>query len=220
MGLDAILDAIRAEGEARVREIERGTYVQCHEMRAQARLEAQKIEEASFESVVAPASKERSRIFHHARLEILILTRNMREQLVNTAIDQARDTLSKIRDDQRYAKILGLLLKEALAELGEITSKSSEIQGGMPRIEVDRRDLELMTKLIREMDLSIPVYQGPDCLGGVYVKSADGKIVINNSIESRLERALPYLRSYLAALFEGEVVPVDSNISLEREGTP
>jgi vacuolar-type H+-ATPase subunit E/Vma4 len=43
-----------------------------------------------------------------------------------------------------------------------------------------------------------------DCWGGVVAKSEDGCIVIINTLEARLERATPYLRRYLAALFESE----------------
>jgi hypothetical protein len=35
-------------------------------------------------------------------------------------------------------------------------------------------------------------------------RSEDGRVVVDNLLETRLERAIPFLRQYLAAWFEDE----------------
>jgi vacuolar-type H+-ATPase subunit E/Vma4 len=56
-----------------------------------------------------------------------------------------------------------------------------------------------------------------ECNGGLIAGSIDGQIVVINTVETRLERAIPSLRRNLAALFEEEQ-PVNP-IGEQRERT-
>jgi vacuolar-type H+-ATPase subunit E/Vma4 len=44
--------------------------------------------------------------------------------------------------------------------------------------------------------------------GGLIAASADGRVVVINTLEARLEQALPFLRRHLAAYFEEEKAAV------------
>jgi vacuolar-type H+-ATPase subunit E/Vma4 len=68
----------------------------------------------------------------------------------------------------------------------------------------DPRDRSLVENILQEMGLEIPVSYEVECIGGLIAGSADGEIVVINTMEARLERAIPNLRRYLAALFEEE----------------
>jgi vacuolar-type H+-ATPase subunit E/Vma4 len=52
--------------------------------------------------------------------------------------------------------------------------------------------------------LELPVSCELNCWGGLTAKSEDGRVVVINTLESRLERATAFLRRHLAALFEEE----------------
>jgi vacuolar-type H+-ATPase subunit E/Vma4 len=199
MSLLAILDAIRAEGDNQVREIESRALIQCSEILASARLESEQTEADARARAIAPAYKERARIIQKARLDALQIIGNAREELVDTALDQIHGRLTSMRTDTAYPKVLQKLLQEALTEL-----EGSSIEIDNVKLEADPRDQVLLEDILQDLKLDLSVGYAMDCWGGVVAKSEDGCIVIINTLEARLERATPYLRRYLAALFESE----------------
>ncbi|RPJ19391.1 MAG: hypothetical protein EHM33_30340, partial [Chloroflexi bacterium] len=102
MSLQAILEKIRASGDVQVQEIERNTQSQVNAILAQARREADQIEEDSRAHASAPAIAERARMFHRARLESLRIVGDVREDMVDTAITRTRERLASLRTDLSY----------------------------------------------------------------------------------------------------------------------
>lgn len=206
MSLHAILDAILASGAQQVAEIEASTYKRTHEILANARIEAGQIEQEASTRARSPAFRERARILHRARMEALQIFGTTREELVDRALDQIRGRLAAMRTDRLYPAVLHFLTSEALAEL-----ESSEIEIGMAVLEADRRDRLAMESILREMGQKIPVSYTLTCWGGVVARSEDSRVVVINTLETRLERAAPYLRRYLAACFENEASETEAN---------
>lgn len=200
MGLSSILAAIRTMGNTRVEEIKQEAQVQADELLASARSEAQEIEKQAYLTAVMPASKERARIIHHARLDAMRLVGNLREQLVDTAMEGACDRLGNIRNDDIYITVLGRLTKEAL---GELQRSLGDMQSAI--LDADPRDQALLESILLDLGVDLQVNNSLSCWGGLIAKSDDGKVVVINTLESRLARATPYLRPYLAALFENEI---------------
>lgn len=211
MSLQAILEAIRATGQAQVKEIEEKARDQVNEILAEARIEAEQVEKQACAAAVTPSARERARIIHQARLEALQITGDVRETLVEATLDQTRGRLAGIRTDPVYPKMLRQLAQEALTEL----EKSLE-EAGKARLEADVRDRGLLEIILSDLRLKLPVSYELNCWGGLVAKSRDGRVVVINTLETRLDRATPYLRSYLAALFEKELpeVEVDRDVEL------
>jgi vacuolar-type H+-ATPase subunit E/Vma4 len=199
MGLLAILDAVRASGEAQVRELEESALRQIREIRAGARLDAERVAEEARLATVAPAIRERARILHRARLEALQIIGNKREALVDAALDQTRGHLEGLRTDAAYPAVLQRLTEEAL---GELERSLEEL--GSAQVEADPRDRELMERILSGTGFKLEVSYSLTCWGGLIAKSRDGRVVVINTLEARLERATPFLRRQLAGLFEGE----------------
>jgi V/A-type H+/Na+-transporting ATPase subunit E len=197
MGLQAILEKIRAVGEAQVQTIEQSAQIQVNGILAQARAEARQIEEDACSEASAPAGGERARILHRARLEALRVVGDVREELVDTAITRARERLASIRGDHSYSEVLRTLTEEALTELNSGES-------GNAKLMADPRDKVSLEIILDDLKLDLPVDYGLNCWGGLIAKSKDGRVVVINTFESRLEHAAAFLRSHLAAFFEEE----------------
>jgi len=197
MGLKAILDAIRAEGEAQINKIEAEARTHSYEILANAGMEAEEEKEKVRVTTIAPAVRERARKLHHAHLESLQHIGNVRESLVDSALDRTQGRLAGMRREANYPKILRQLTREALDDLAGSMEGSGEIQ-----IQVDPRDKALMTHILQEMGKELVITYNLKCWGGLIAKSKDGRIVVINTLEARLERATPYLRRLLANLFE------------------
>jgi vacuolar-type H+-ATPase subunit E/Vma4 len=197
MSLSAILKVIQDNGEARAREIEDQAQIQAHEVMANIKAQALQALKETREAMLLPAARERARIVHHARLEALRIIGDVRETLVDTALEQTRGHLLNIRSYSVYSAVLRRLTEEALAEL---SNSLEEI--GKSQLEADPRDQESLEKILFDMGLDLPVNYELRCWGGLIVRSEDGRVVIINTLDARFERATPYLRRYLAAMFE------------------
>jgi V/A-type H+/Na+-transporting ATPase subunit E len=197
MSLQVILEKIRASGAVQVQEIEETTQSQVSETLAQAGMEARQIEEDSRAIASAPAIAERARIFHRARLESLRIVGDVREDMVDTAITRTRERLASLRADLSYPTVLRKLTEEALTELASGSA-------GKTQLLADPRDRSLLKNILDDLRLDLPVSYELNCWGGLTAKSEDGRVVVINTLESRLERATAFLRRHLAALFEEE----------------
>jgi vacuolar-type H+-ATPase subunit E/Vma4 len=198
MGLQPILDKIRAVGDAQVREIEKNAQIHASEILAQARMEAEQVEEDSSVHASAPAVAERARILHRARLDALHIVGSVRENLVDTAISRTRERLASLRSDSAYPKVLRALTVEALTQL-----TSSEGDGHFQLL-VDPRDRALMENILKDLSLNIPIQYELNCWGGLIAQSEDRRVVVINTLEARLNQAATFLRHHLAASFEEE----------------
>lgn len=203
MGLQAILDKIRAVGDVQIQKIEKEAQSQASGVLARARMEAEQIEEAASLNVSTPAIAERARIIHRARLDALHIVGSVRENLVDLAIMQTREHLASFRSDSAYPNVLHMLTDEALTQL-----TSSEGKGNFQLL-ADPRDKVLMENILKALNRSVPVHYELNCWGGLVAQSEDGRVVVINTLESRLEQARTFLRRYLAASFEEERFEVE-----------
>jgi len=210
MSLDAILETIRASGLEQVQEIDARAQAQADKILAEARQEAQRIKAEACAEAAAPAVRERARILQQAHLEVIRITGDARETLVDEAIEQARARLVNIREENRYPAVLRRLALDALSDLAQSAEETSKV-----RLEADPRDRERLEIILQEIDLDLQRNYDLQCAGGLAAKSEDGRVAVINTLEARLERGQPYLRRYLAALFEERWWDAD----LESSGT-
>jgi vacuolar-type H+-ATPase subunit E/Vma4 len=64
------------------------------------------------------------------------------------------------------------------------------------------------------MGLELLVSYELNCQGGLVARSADSRVVAINTLDSRLERAIPYLRRVVTTLFEA--APVESSLPVQQ----
>jgi vacuolar-type H+-ATPase subunit E/Vma4 len=196
MSLQPILEKIRATGESQIQEIEKNAQSQSNEILARARMEAEQVEDDTSANTSAPAVAERARIVHRARLESLHIVGAVRENLVDTAVNRIREQLASFRSDSAYPTVLCSLTEETLAQL------SASEGDGKPKLLSDPRDKKLLEKILKDLKLNIPISYELNCWGGVTAQSKDGRVVVINTLEARLNQATPFLRRHLAASFE------------------
>jgi vacuolar-type H+-ATPase subunit E/Vma4 len=197
MSGEAILEAIVSSGEAERARLRAETEARVQEILADAQTAALARTEVARREASAPLAGERARLLHHAKLEALRLIGEARQQLVESALAEARSRLAALRANPGYARLLRRLVEEAVAALG-----MDEIATHPPTIEADPRDADVLGEIRGELHHKPSITTGLNGWGGVVVRSADGRITVTNTLEARLERALPFLRRDLVTLFE------------------
>jgi len=197
VSLQGILDAIHTSGETQAREIEAEAQAQAQQVLAQAGAEAERLREKSRLAASAPASEERLRILHRAKLEALQIINDAREEQVDEVLSLTRARLAEIRSDPSYPAQLSRLMQEAVTELAGSLEKGAAVG-----LEADFRDRAFLERALPELGVELLVSYGRDCWGGVVCKSEDGRVVVVNTLEGRLDRAIPYLHRQLGNLLE------------------
>jgi V/A-type H+-transporting ATPase subunit E len=148
------------------------------------------------------ARRESQRILAEARIKARREKVKAQEEVVNLAFKSARESMQKMAEEKGddYTKVLEELIKES------VLSSSSEAL----EVLFDPRDKGLVTddslnKIAQEagpdlgMTISLSVSdEALTCLGGVVVKSADGKVRIDNTFEARIDRFRDNIRTLVA----------------------
>jgi vacuolar-type H+-ATPase subunit E/Vma4 len=134
---------------------------------------------------------------HQAKLEALRTVGAVRQRLIETMLLETRRRLADLRADPDSALVLRRLITEAIGALGE-----AELHSGRVVLEIDPRDERHIGRIMNELGVNLQVVSSLRSWGGVVVTSGDGRIVANNTLEARLERAMPYLRQDLVAFME------------------
>jgi len=210
VGLKAILDAIHLSAEDQVRQIEQRTEIQVNEITTAAHENALQLREESCSAASVSAAAERARIMHQARVQALQVVAGARETLNESAMARTKEYLAHVRSEDVYPATLRRLFEEALNELTNSTGGPEGVC-----VECDPRDQVLLDETLRDLQVELTRSCALECWGGVIVKSADGRVAADNTLEARLERAVPYLRRCLATIFENEYSPT---LVVENQG--
>ncbi len=127
-----------------------------------------------------------------AALAAASLVLQVKEDEIARAFAQAEAALGALAaDPRRYTGILRRLIEEALAQSG----------GGV--VSVAPQDLATAEALVREHAWDATVRADPAVGAGARIASSDGRLVVTNTLASRLGRARPALAPAVARTLWG-----------------
>ena len=124
----------------------------------------------------------------------------MIENAVNNAFEEARKKLAASGGKDSYRTLMASLVEESVSSVG-----SDEVV-----IECNRNDAELVSKILADLQKKNPRIKAKvsdqhiEVIGGIKVKSADGSMTYDNTIDSRIERLKPLIRKNIAQILRGE----------------
>ena len=123
----------------------------------------------------------------------------MIENAVNNAFEEARKKLAASGDKDSYRTLMASLVEESVSSVG-----SDEVV-----VECNRNDAELVSKILADLQKKNPRIKAKisdqhiEVIGGIRVKSADGSMTFDNTIDSRIERLKPLIRKNIAQILRG-----------------
>jgi V/A-type H+-transporting ATPase subunit E len=123
--------------------------------------------------------------------ETLIKTK---EKIVSKAFRDAEQRLSNLRNDPKYPAIFNKLAREAIEAVG----------GEKFRIHIDKRDEQLVKRILSEMNLTGEIIADLQCSGGLVVSTRNESVKISNTLESRLERVKERKKLEVYAVMYGD----------------
>lgn len=193
MSLQAILDAVLAEGASRIQQIEADAQRQAAVLLQQAHAEGEAQRDRIIALRRARALQAQTRHLQQINQQCALIVSAAREEQVDAVLACVRKHLQPVRQDADYPQVFARLVDEALETL-----RPSLLEDEVSVLQVDPSDQAVLKTVPKAPRVEYTL----DCLGGVVACSADGRVVVINTLEARLQQATPYLRRYLAQVLE------------------
>jgi V/A-type H+-transporting ATPase subunit E len=152
--------------------------------------------EAEYNKIIDGANKQaenlKRQIIGSSRLSARNKQLVLIEDAVSDAFEKAAAKIESVRNSDKYASMMKKLLEDGLHTVG-----------GEAVIECNSKDKTIVKKLVSETDRGkIKVSEETiDCLGGLRIKSKDGSMVYDNTLDSRIERLKPLIKKDIASIF-------------------
>ncbi len=122
-----------------------------------------------------------------SRNKQILLVENSIQKVFEKAIEKIKST----GHDEKYSKLLSLLLEESTKALGTTNVI----------VYANSKDKEIVKPLLSKFPGAEFSNDVINCLGGVEVKSKDGTMTFNNTIDARFDRMKPLIRKDIAKKF-------------------
>jgi V/A-type H+/Na+-transporting ATPase subunit E len=125
------------------------------------------------------------------------------ENAVNKAFEEAKKKLQASSGTDSYKDLLKQMVEESISAVGG--SNNTVI------IESNKNDAEIVRKAVSELRDTGKIQQQQaevsdqriDVLGGIRIKSSDGTMTYDNTLDSRIERLKPLIRKNIAQMLRG-----------------
>jgi V/A-type H+-transporting ATPase subunit E len=160
--------------------------------------------EGEYENIISNAEKKAENLKRQVIGSSKLSARNkelvLLEQAVNDVYVKAKEKLGLYSEQPNYRNMLIKNLDESIPNLG-----TSDVI-----IECLKRDVEFFKKQIESLsqkfNKKIKVQSNlKNSLGGFKIKSSDGTVTLDNTIDSRIERLKPLIRKNIAQILRGMV---------------
>jgi len=167
MGLEAIVQDIRAKGKAEADRISTETDQEVSRIIADARARAAEIKHAKEEAARKEIERLRQQELSSAHLEVKRAILNARKELLDEVYENAKDAILKLPAD-RNQKFLKAIIAENEKNNAKIYSASK-----------DKKTVKKLTKLDYAGEI--------DCIGGVVIENDDGTVYLDFKYDTILK---------------------------------
>jgi V/A-type H+-transporting ATPase subunit E len=151
--------------------------------------------EQEYDRILAEGKKEAEKLEKQIIGNADLDSRNKQLLLVEESIEKVFEkAIKKIQDADRnkdYSKLISSMLEESISAIG-----TSDIV-----IQTNSKDKSVVESVLSKFKGAVLSSDTIDCLGGVKIKSKDGTMTFDNTIDARLERLKPLIRKDIASKF-------------------
>ena len=151
--------------------------------------------ESEYDKIISNGKKEADKIEKQITGASDIEVRNKQllalEEAVERVFSSALEQIANVDRSGDYSNLVKTLINEAIQILG-----TSEVT-----IFTNTKDKDVVQSTVSQFSGSELSSETIECLGGVKVKSKDGTMTFDNTIDARIERLKPLIRKEIAAKF-------------------
>jgi len=194
MPYEQLIQSVDECAEDKVRTIKERASRRAAEINDDVSGEETRIKKKHEEAARTAVEIERGRLVAQAIKETRMQLIHAKDEVYQKAFTGAKERLSHVRTEAHYASDFKKMLQEA----------ASELEGESLVLSIDKRDEALCKKLVPELNLNCGIVTDITTDGGLDVSTKDGRFVIKNTIESRLERSKVLIKQEIFATLYGD----------------
>jgi len=151
--------------------------------------------EQEYDKIISDGKKEADKIDKQIVGSADLNVRNKQllllEEGVNKVFSKALDQIAKTDRSGDYSNLIKTLLDEATKILG-----TTEVT-----VFTNTKDKDVVKSILSKYSGAELSSETIDCLGGIKIKSKDGTMTFDNTIDARIERFKPLIRKEIASTF-------------------
>ena len=151
--------------------------------------------ESEYDKILSDGKKEAEKIEKQIIGSADIEARNKQLMALEDAVDRvfskALEQISNADRSGDYSNLIKTMIEEATQILG-----TSEIT-----VSTNTKDKDIVQSTLSQFSGAELSSETIDCLGGIIVKSKDGTMTFDNTIDARIERLKPLIRKEIASKF-------------------
>ena len=195
-GTDKIVSSIMSEAQGKADIIMQEANAEIATINADAEKTAESEKNKILENGKKQSDMRYQQIISEAKMNARRAELGAKEEVIEAAFDKATDDLKDIASSgsEEYDDSLTKIIKEAVDEIGgkDLIIQLNEADTNKFKSQLDS------SSTFQIDDVKFQLGEPIDTIGGVIVKTKNGDIEVNNTIESRLERFKSILRSEVA----------------------
>ena len=151
--------------------------------------------EQEFDKIISDGNKEANKIekqiIGSSELEVRNKQLLLLEEGVDKVFSKALDQIANADRSGDYSNLINTLLDESTKILG-----TTEVT-----VFTNAKDKDVVQSALSKFSGAELSSDTIDCLGGVIIKSKDGTMTFDNTIDARIERLKPLIRKEIASKF-------------------
>lgn len=167
MGLDAIIEEIKAKGRAEADKISEETSLEVSKIIDDAQAAASKLKATKEEAVRRDIERLRQQEFSSANLEVKKAILNARKEILDEVYEQSKESIEKLSPEKNQ-RLLKAIIEKNENNNARIYSRAK-----------DKPAVKKLTKLEHAGEI--------DCIGGVVIENADGTEVLDFKYDTILK---------------------------------
>lgn len=195
-GTDKIISSIMSEAKAKADVIISEAQVEVNSINQNAEVKAEAEKNKVLDNGKKQSDMRYQQIISEAKMNARRAVMGAKEEIIEIVFDEAVNNLTEIAssNDQDYVDSLANMIKEAAEELG----------GGELIISMKKEDEDKIKDKLSEIaadvssETTFTIGEPIETIGGAILKTKNGDIEVNNTIEARLLRFKKLLRSEVA----------------------
>ena len=194
MTYENLIASMDVSAEKSITERIQKAHQEGEEIKRSAEAKAETITASHLENAQKSAEIERNKLIYNAKAENKMRIIKEKDAVIQRAFFDAKKSLDSFRDRPSYKEDFKKMLQEAVREL----------EGEKVLLHIDTRDETLCRQVLDELGRNSEIVGDLTSAGGLAVSTKDGKVVVSNTIESRLNNAKELLKQEIFSTLFGD----------------
>lgn len=194
MPYEDLISAVKAGAQERIKEIQERAQAEALKIRKDAEERTQSTRSAYLEEAARGVKLEKSKFISKAGAEKRMALARVKDDLFQKVFTRAAQQMASARNNPAYRESFKNMVREAMEELA----------GQEVTVHIDPRDEPLCREILTEIQRNCGVVTDLTTLGGLNATTADERLMVFNTIESRLQRAKELMKSEIMSALYGD----------------